>query len=209
MRPQAILPVLVTLVAFILSLLCIFAGDKSGYMEQANLYTLNTSMLGQATFNTSKSSSGLINSIQATIQKDLNKAISDIAKRLDIHDFYSAHVLDFCEGFYTPTPVANLTVNPNKNVTKCSNSTAMFHFDPAQIIQDELKPGINLTTLKWPSAIQDAVRTVQLASQVMFVLYCMGAAAVGLAMIGAMISVFASGRLSAVVNFMLASVSPM
>ena len=207
MRPTAIVPILLTLVSFILSLLCVFAGNKAGYLEGANLLTLNTSMLGQSTFNTSKSSSKLFSSIESSIKSDLNKVIGDIAKELNLHDFYSAHVLDYCEGYYTPGPVANLTESPSKNVTHCSNQTALFHFDPALIIQNELKPGVNLTDLKWPKAIQNTIRAIELASKVMFVLYCIGIGAVGLALVGAIISLFASGRLSAIVNVMLSTVS--
>lgn len=207
MRPEAVVPILITLVAFILSLLCIFAGDKPGYLEHANLLTVNASMLGHTAINTSDSSSSFISSIENSVKSDINDIVSDIARAINLHDFYSAHVLDYCEGFYTPSPVANLTSSPSKNVTGCSTSRAMFHFDPAQIIQNELKPGLNLTDLKWPVAIQDAIKAIELASKVMFVVYCIGAAAVGLAWIGAMLSFFASGRLSAVVNFMLSSVS--
>ena len=120
----------------------------------------------------------------------------------------SCHVLtSFNQGFYTPTPVANLTEQPSKNITFCSNHTALFNFDPAAIIQSELKPGLNLSDLQWPSAIQDGIRAVELGSKIMFVLYCMGAAATGIALVGALIGVFAAGRLSAFVNFMFAIVS--
>lgn len=111
------------------------------------------------------------------------------------------------KGYYTPGPIANPTVHPSKNVTKCSNQTAMFHFDPAQAIQNELKTGINLTDLKWPSEIEDGIQAAKLASNVMFVLYCIGIGAVGLALIGALIGVFASGRFPAMVNTMLSFVS--
>lgn len=40
MRPTAIIPLIFTLVAFILSLLCVFAGSKRGYLENANLLTV-------------------------------------------------------------------------------------------------------------------------------------------------------------------------
>ena len=103
--------------------------------------------------------------------------------------------------------MANLTAHPSKNVTKCSNQTATFHFDPAKAIQDELKPGINLTDLKWPSKVQDGITAVKLASNVMFVLYCIGIAAIGVALIGAFIGVFAAGRFAAMINTMLSFVS--
>ena len=54
-------------------------------------------MLGVKTLDTSKSSSSVLKSIESTVQKDVNKVISDVAKILNIHDFYSAHILDYCE----------------------------------------------------------------------------------------------------------------
>ncbi|KAL8941703.1 MAG: hypothetical protein Q9216_002076 [Gyalolechia sp. 2 TL-2023] len=200
MRLIAIFPLLCTLVAFILSLLCIFAGTKTGYIEQADILTLNTSMLGRLTLDTSKSSDSLLNSIENSIKGEVNDLIADVARALNIHDFYSAHLLNYCEGFYTPGPIANATVDPEKNVTRCSNQSAMFHFDPTSVIQKELKPGINLTDLQWPSAIQDAVHAVKIASRAMFALYCIGAAATGLALLGAFLGVFSGGRIAALAN---------
>lgn len=54
-------------------------------------------MLGRPTLNTSKSHSPLLNSIEASIKGDLNNLAADIAKQLHIHDFYSMHILDYCE----------------------------------------------------------------------------------------------------------------
>ena len=164
-------------------------------------------MLGRSAFNTSKSQSSALNSIESTIKNDLNKVAADIAKDLHIHDFYSMHILDYCEGYFTPSPIANLTSSPSKNVTKCSNTSSTFHFDPATTIQNELRPGINLTALKWPSAIQDGINGIKLASNVMFVLYCIGIAAAGVALLGAFVGVIAAGRFAAMVNSMLAFVS--
>ena len=41
----------------------------------------------------------------------------------------------------------------------------------------------------------------------MFVLYCIGIAAIGVALIGALIGVFAAGRFAAMINTMLSFVS--
>lgn len=58
-------------------------------------------MLGRTSLNTSKTSSSILKSIKNTIQKDVNEAISDVAKALNIHDFYSAHMLNYCEVGYS------------------------------------------------------------------------------------------------------------
>jgi hypothetical protein len=54
-------------------------------------------MLGQKTLNTSKTSSSLLKSIENDVHKGINNVIADLAKELNIHDFYSAHILDYCE----------------------------------------------------------------------------------------------------------------
>ncbi|KAL9102450.1 MAG: hypothetical protein Q9163_002411 [Psora crenata] len=164
-------------------------------------------MLGRTTLNISKSSSSFLQDIEKSVQKEVNSVVGDVAKALNIHDFYSAHVLDYCEGYYTPGPVANLTEDPSKNVTHCSNRTAFFHFDPSLVIQSELKPGVKLTDLKWPRAIQDGIKAIVLASKVMFFLYCIGVAATGLAFIGACLGIFAGSRLSAMVNLMVSMIA--
>lgn len=183
-------------------------------------------MLGRVALNTSKTSSSLLSSIGASVKGDVNDLIGDVARKFNIHDFYSAHLLDYCEvsmsfppsqdtntyrflsqGYYIPSAVANATVEPHKYVTQCSNRTALFHFDPSSVIQKELKSGITLDDLHWPSAIKNAVRTVEIASKVMFVLYCIGVAATGLALLGAFLGVLSGGRLAALINNMLAFVS--
>lgn len=164
-------------------------------------------MLGRTTLDTSKSSSSLVNSISNSIKGEVNDLIADVAKTLNIHDFYSAHLLNYCEGYFTPGPLPNKTVDPDKNITQCSNRTALFHFDPTAAIEKELKPGISLADLRWPSTIKDAVHTVEVASKAMFVLYCVGAAATGLALIGAILGVFSDGRAAPLINNPLASVS--
>ncbi|KAL9106387.1 MAG: hypothetical protein Q9227_008588 [Pyrenula ochraceoflavens] len=203
MRPTAIFPLLCALAALILALLCLFAGSSKSFLQGADLMTLNTSRLGHTSvFNTSDGDGGffsnLENSLEGDINNLINNATSDIAQKLHIKDFYIAHVMDYCEGFYTP----NSTVSdPSENITRCSNRTALFHFDPTKIIQSELAPGVNLTDLKWPDQIHDAVKAVEVASKVMFVFYCIGIAFAGLAVLGAGWGLVASGRITAFLNF--------
>lgn len=104
----------------------------------------------------------------------------------------------------------NATVSKSdisKNVTDCSNRTAMYSFDPRQMIQRELNESgngnINLTDLGWPDEVDDAIQSLEVASNAMFVLYCIGIAFAGLALISAFVSIFFSGRLSAFVNIII------
>lgn len=127
-----------------------------------------------------------------------------------MHDFYSAHILDFCEGFYTPTALPNATVDNgdiSKNVTSCSNRTAMYTFDPRETLQRELNrtghSDINLEDLDWPSQVDDGLRALQMASNAVFVLYCIGIGFAFLAFIAALVSIFFSGRISAFINVII------
>ena len=57
-------------------------------------------MLGESTLSTSrtsKSTSSALNTINNDLHKGVNKLVADVAKELNIHDFYSAYILDYCE----------------------------------------------------------------------------------------------------------------
>jgi hypothetical protein len=75
-------------------------------------------MLGQNVVNAPKTSSKTLNSIENSIQKDINKAASDIAKAINIHDFYSVHVLDFCEVGCVLSPSHSSTTRRSLTLTK-------------------------------------------------------------------------------------------
>jgi len=205
MRFTAILPLLCVLVAFILSLLCLFAGSSRGFLQNADLLTLNTSMIGQTpVFNTSDGSDGFFSAIFNDIEEDVNDIIGDvassIARAVNIHDFYKAFILDYCEGYYEPN---GTVTKPRKNVSRCSTRGAFFHFDPTNIIESELRNDINLSDIKWPDEIEDVAQAVDITAKAMFVLYCIGIAFVGIAVAGAFFGFIASGRMSALLNFIL------
>nr|OQO31186.1 hypothetical protein B0A51_01565 [Rachicladosporium sp. CCFEE 5018] len=215
MRFLAILPVLLSTAALILTTLCLFAGSRPGFMEDYALVTLNTSRIGQNVLNTTSSESSnpfisFIDNVTNSIESEINEGLNSFAKGLGLHDFYSAHILDFCEGFYTPTDMPNATVSKSdikKNVTDCSNRTAMYHFDPQQTLQLELNnsgnSNINLTDLNWPDEIDAGLKALRIASQAMFVLYCIAIAFAGVAFLAALASNFFTGRISSFINVLI------
>ena len=111
------------------------------------------------------------------------------------------------QGYYTPTPFTNLTSQPSKNITFCSNETSFFPFDPAAAIQNELKSGVKLSDLQWPKELQDGVHAVKAATSVMFAVYFIAAISTGTALIAALVGVRAVWRYSAVINMILSLVS--
>ena len=59
-------------------------------------------MLGHLNFNTHNTSSSFLNTLVGDVEGKINDVITDVAKTLNIHDFYSVHILDYCEVSYGP-----------------------------------------------------------------------------------------------------------
>lgn len=71
--------------------------------------------------NAPKTSSSVLNSIGNDVKKGMNKAVGDVAKTLSIHDFYSAHVLNYCE------VSSHTNLEPIYMITDRSATTGLLH----------------------------------------------------------------------------------
>ncbi|KAK5139879.1 hypothetical protein LTR04_003289 [Oleoguttula sp. CCFEE 6159] len=219
MRPSAIIPVLCGIAALVLTLLCLFAGSSPNLMEGYDILTLNTSCFGQTLLNTTSTPSSsnpltsLLHNISSSISSSVNADANFLARSLGLHDFYSAHLLDYCEGYYVPSPVANASLPLSaiaKNVTACSNRTVFFHFNPTDALQAKLSktsPTLNLTALNWPLAIQDGLEALRVAQKAAFLLYCVAAGTILLSVITSTIAIFTHGRLSVFVEILLSTLA--
>ncbi|KAF2436564.1 hypothetical protein EJ08DRAFT_644895 [Tothia fuscella] len=226
MRLLPIIPAIFCVGALILSFLCLFAGSKPGFMEDYSVLNLNTSRIGQNLLNTSSSSSSsnplstlfhnITDPLVNDIKSDLNNWATSLAKDLGLKDFYSAHLMDYCEGSYTPGPVPNVTLSKSKierNVTYCSNRTAMFAFDPKASLQKSLNEtglGVTLDQLNWPKALDDGIRALRTAFKAAFVLYCMGVGFIFVTLVACLFWTSAcsdGGRGTALLEIILASLA--
>jgi len=199
--------------------LCLFAGHKKDFMEDYHLITLNTSHIGQNLLNESTSGnpdnpfSVLFHNITNSITGEINDLAGDIAKELGLQDFYSAHILDYCEGSYVPTPLTNATISQkdiHKNVTKCSNQTAGYEFDPAAALEKSLQDAgvdVTLDDLNWPEDIQNGLDALHALQKAVFILYCIGIALTFVALLTALVGVFATGHLTALINIMTSALA--
>ncbi|EXJ83778.1 hypothetical protein A1O1_07405 [Capronia coronata CBS 617.96] len=205
MRLSSFLTLACAIAAFVLSLLCLFAGSSKSFLQHADLLTLNISRIGHTSvFNTSDGNGGFLDNLVNDIEGDLNSLVSDvtsdIAEALDLPDFFNVHLMDFCEGSYQP----NATVrHAHENITDCSNRTTLFHFQPTKVIQEKLPSGVTLDDIHWPQKIQDAEHALKIASIAMIVLYIIGIAFAGIAVLTALWGIWTDGRLSAMVNFLV------
>ncbi|KAJ5143807.1 uncharacterized protein N7515_002594 [Penicillium bovifimosum] len=99
---KRLFPTVAGFIAFILTLLCLFAGTQRNLLDDADLLTLYTP----------SGSTGIAGSTDTLS-----------------HDFYSVHLMSYCQGTLgTTDPSAGVT----RNVTSCSNRTILFSFDPMQ-----------------------------------------------------------------------------
>lgn len=211
MRWSSILTLLCSAGAFILSFLLLFAGGTRSFLQNTDVLTLNMSRLGYVgdVFNTTDGDGGfldgLINDAQDAANDLINDATTEIASQLNISDFYSVHIMNFCEGMFEPngTVAAVNDSNVSKNTTHCSSRNALFHFNVTEVVNDALPDQITLSDISWPEAINDAQDTIRTASIAAVVLYILAIAFTGLAFFGAIFGFFTSGRLSACFNVIL------
>ncbi|RDW58121.1 hypothetical protein BP6252_13532 [Coleophoma cylindrospora] len=228
MRFSALIPVACAMVAFVLSMLALFAGNKPGFMEDYNIMTLNTSTLGHVLVPTPTSSSSssasstssslgsfissLAQNITNSIEGELASIEGDIADKLaqtlGISQWYSLHFMDMCQGSYAPNATAK---HVHKNTTECSNQTAMYHFNLTQTLNDQLHRGglnLNLSDINWPSEIQDSIDAANTAMDATFILFMIGIGAAGVSILAGLVAFLVSGsRLLAFGNWGLTTIS--
>ena len=229
MRFTAAFPILCFVVALILSCLCTFAGTNHDMLEEYSLFTLNTSRLGvqyfeehkpktpspsnnhnsgnfftQLIHNATAKVENLTDEAEAAIEDDLNKAFRSLAKDIGLHDFYSIHLLDYCEGYFKP----NTT---QRNVTYCSDKKGNFDFNVTRVLQSELnktsnKTHMNITLgdLHWPKAVNDGLHDLKTAFHVTVVFYYLAIACTALALLASLVGFAVHGRISALANILVA-----
>jgi SUR7/PalI family len=122
---------------------------------------------------------------------------------LDIPDFYTAHLMTYCEGDFKPDAK---DPNAKGNVTKCSERRPFYSFDPTAIIESKLPDGLGLKDLKWPDEVTNGIKAVNMISKAMFFFYIIGIAAAGIAIIGAVFGLLAYEHKVALANLGVNSV---
>ncbi|GAB0131562.1 hypothetical protein EsDP_00000027 [Epichloe bromicola] len=224
-RLAILVPMVLAVVAFVLSMLALFAGHKQGFMEDYAIVRLNTSMVGHNLLDTSsekeksgdKKKDGLLGHVQGWWDDKKNDAkdkinnvtghIADkLAKNIGIKEWYSLHVMDSCEGYYSPNSTAP---GVGLNITNCTTSSPDSRFNLSQILDKELTAGpvkLNLASIEWPDSIQERLDDINQAILGMFVVYAIGAGLSGLAFLSSILALWKPDlRRIVLANFVISS----
>lgn len=197
-----LLPLVLSMVAFILSMLCLFAGHKEGFMEEYSVARLNTSMIGHNVLDTGSDASSKNNNeddgffgkvtdkwneVKDDVKGKINNITGDVADKLadtiGISEWYSIHVMATCDGQYKPNATAP---GAGYNVTNCTNSAPEKRFNLTAVLDKQLEVGpfqLNLADINWPDGIQDSIDLLNTALLVTFVFYVLAVGFSGLAMV--------------------------
>ncbi|OAQ63135.1 SUR7 protein [Pochonia chlamydosporia 170] len=203
-----LLPVILAVVSFVLSMLALFAGHKQGFMEDYAVVRLNTSMVGHNLLDKvsdnkggdkSDKKGGLLGDIKGWLDdkkgdakdkiNDVTGKIADkLAKKIGVREWYSLHIMDSCEGYFAPNATA---LNAGLNITNCTSSSPAHRLNLTDILDKELKVGpakLNLADINWPDSIQDALDVLNDALLGLFIMYTLGVGFSGLSALGGVAS---------------------
>jgi len=118
---------------------------------------------------------------------------SSSATNLGIHQWYSMHVLDYCEGNWAPSAASP---NSYKNILYCAPRTSMYDFNLTAILTQELAAGgsdVTLSDLNWPTSIQSGIDGLRTEMDVVFVFYCISIALSIFVMFGGIVGLMTWG----------------
>ncbi|KAF4450500.1 hypothetical protein F53441_6390 [Fusarium austroafricanum] len=208
-----LLPLVLSMVAFILSMLCLFAGHKEGFMEEYSVARLNTSMIGHnllstgndASTNDDKNDDGFFGKVtdkwkevKDDIKGKINNITGDVADELadtiGISEWYSIHIMATCDGQYKPNATSP---GAGFNVTNCTNSAPEKRFNLTEMLDKQLSVGpfkLSLTDINWPDDIQDSIDLLNSALLATFVFYVVAVGLTGLAMLASLGAFFLFAR---------------
>lgn len=111
-----------------------------------------------STFLTTITGLNLTQAINDTANAGLDAFAGSIASVLGISDFYSMHLLKYCEGKYVPGAIPNATLKKSdihRDVANCSDQFGLANFSPNGAIASSLNQsgtGISLSNLNLTSS---------------------------------------------------------
>lgn len=172
MRAFAFISILLSLVALILSMLCLFAGHTRGFIEDGQILTITISPVGKER----------LWNLTTSDPDNTDSQFDSLTSQVGINDWYSLYVMNYCTGSY-----ANSTSEATES---CSEAVPFFSFNPIQLIRPQingstgfsiggLSAGVSISASGWPSQIDDVSGKIESGYKAMFFMLCLGIAASG------------------------------
>lgn len=213
------IPLALSIIAFVLSMIALFAGTgpQQQALEDYHMLAINISGFGQdlipsltsdeASEPSQSSGGGFFDDLGSTLSNigdDISDTITDeinsligeaadeITEKLGISEWYSLHVMNWCEGDFAPN---SSVVGAWYNITNCTERSAGIHFNLTEILNHEISVGpleLNTDQIPIPDAIQNAIEDLNSALLALFVLFVLGAALSGFTILLNLVTIFFS-----------------
>ncbi|KAI5922612.1 actin cortical patch SUR7/pH-response regulator pali [Camillea tinctor] len=204
-----IIPLLLSIVGFVLAMLALFAGTgpQQRALEDYHLIAINMSNFGHdliasATSSSSEPTSTSDGSFWDTIESglsdigdDITDEINDIAndyadriaEELGISQWYSLHIMTACEGDFAPN-----ATSPGAwyNTTNCTSQQAGVQLNLTDILTREIDAGplgISASDLPIPDAVTETVEYLNNFLLAVFILYVLGSGFSGLSFLACVV----------------------
>ncbi|KAI0153621.1 SUR7/PalI family-domain-containing protein [Pestalotiopsis sp. NC0098] len=187
MRAFAFISIVLSLVALILSMLCLFAGHTRGFIEDGQILTITISPMGKER----------LWNLTTSNPDNTDSQLGSLTSQVGINDWYSLYVMNYCTGSY-----ANSTSEATES---CSEAVPFFSFNPIQLIRPQLNgssgfsigglsAGVSISASGWPSQIDDVSGKIESGYKAMFFMLCLGIAASGVEAIVSLVVVLMDRR---------------
>jgi hypothetical protein len=135
-----------------------------------------------------------VDKVKGGINDIANDAADKLADELGISEWYSVHLMDYCEGAFKPDASAP---SPGFDVTECSKPSVGAKVNLTDILGREIDAGpldISLADLDWPEGIQKRIDALNDALTAVTVFYLLGMGLAGVCLFVAAAD-FAAGAL--------------
>lgn len=209
-RLSVLLPILLSIAAFILSLLVLLAGKSESFLPNVYLLRLDTSQIQPANLDLDAITDDILPdgidlpvSLEDIPDNIVNSLAQTTAKRLGLADFYTSHIMNYCSGVYTDAGDSDPNTNET-HTTYCSPVDGLHAFNPIEIFERELVPGVTIQDLGIPQQVIDGVETLAAAYKAMFITLVVGVALSGLSLIFAILIGWKESRLIAFIATIVA-----
>lgn len=200
MRLSAVVALLLSIGAFVLTILILFSGRNPGFLPDVYITKIDTSEIGTGAINLIPDRFGsLVDRLGDRAEEIVNGVVQTAARELGVHDVYVAHIMNYCVGDETPNQARD---NKSADVNWCSKQRAGWHFNLTDSLERDIMQSngtiVSLLDIDWPTAkVNDVNNAVKTVGKALFVFQVGAVAGTGLAMVLSLLGILASGRLFA------------